>query len=114
MAIGSDDRDWWGAVHEAMIVICMGNPWVIFTIHRPVPINNPYPWRVTHGYPINWRILSYFILNVYTKNKNTEGMGDCLSRSPPHHSVLISDSNVDNIVTLYHLRHASRRLADGT
>src|ERR1700691_879091 len=32
----------------------------------------------------------------------------------PHHSVLISDSNVDNIVTLDRLRHASRCPADDT
>ena len=32
----------------------------------------------------------------------------------PHHSVLISDSNVDNNVTLYRLRHASGRPADVT
>ena len=32
----------------------------------------------------------------------------------PHHSVLISDSNVDNNVTLYRLRRASGRPADVT
>ena len=32
----------------------------------------------------------------------------------PHHSVRISDSNVDNIVTLYRLRRASGRLVDDT
>ena len=32
----------------------------------------------------------------------------------PHHSVRISDSNVDNIVTFYRLRHTSGRPADDT
>jgi hypothetical protein len=93
-------------------VICTGNPRVIFTIPGPVPVNNPYPlngyryshglikldprvhlypypWRVTRGYPINWRILSYFNLNVYTKNENTEGTGGYLSSHSPLHPIVM-------------------------
>ena len=34
-----------GAPHccHRLVMICMGNPQVIFTIPRPVPVNNPYP-----------------------------------------------------------------------